>query len=116
MKLASITTLLISLLSFGNLSAQDITDEVTIVHFNANWNSANSVPWVGEVDDCELLKIDIATNTAAQSKYKIVVVPTIILFKDGEEIERWQADLTFKLAATLKDVQDAIDEVILSDF
>ena len=116
MKLKSITTLFIALLTFGYVNAQEIGDDVTIVHFNAGWNSANAVGWIGDITDCDIVKIDVATNTKAQAKHKIVVVPTIILFKDGEEIERWQADLTFKIKETLKDVQDAVDEVILSDF
>ena len=36
---------------------------------------------------------------------------TIIIFNDGEEVERYQADLSFKLAATREEVQDYIDEL-----
>ena len=51
-----------------------------------------------------------------QQKHKIVIVPTIIIFKDGEEIERFQADLSFKMLATRKELQEVINEQILSDF
>ena len=50
-----------------------------------------------------------------QKKYNIVVVPTIIVF-NGEEVERFQADLSFKLLATRKEIQETIDEIIMSDF
>jgi hypothetical protein len=43
-------------------------------------------------------------------------VPTIIIFKDGEEATRFQADLSFKMLATREEVQEAIDELLMSDF
>ena len=51
-----------------------------------------------------------------QKKYEIAVVPTIVIFDDGEEVKRFQADLSFKMVATKKEVQDYIDELIISKF
>ena len=48
-------------------------------------------------------------------KYNIVVVPTIIVF-NGEEVKRYQADLSFTMAVTRKEVQEEVDELIMSDF
>ena len=48
-------------------------------------------------------------------KYNIVVVPTIIVF-NGEEVKRYQADLSFTMAITRKEVQEEVDEIIMSDF
>ena len=45
----------------------------------------------------------------------IVVVPTIIVF-NGEEVERFQANIMMEMEATKKDVQEVIDEIIYSDF
>ena len=59
---------------------------------------------------------DIAKVTEAQAKYKIAVVPTIIIFKDGEEAARFQADLSFKMVATKEEVQEEIDNQLMSDF
>ena len=47
-----------------------------------------------------------------QKKHKVTVVPTIIIFKDGEEIKRWEADLSFKMLATRKELQDYVNELI----
>ena len=55
-------------------------------------------------------------NPKLQQKHKVVVVPTIIILKDGEELKRWQADLSFKMLATKEEIQEEIDEIILSDF
>ena len=91
--------------------------QIEAKHFNAGWNDANSVSWFMDLEDCKTKgTTDIAVNTEAQTKYKIAVVPTIIIFKDGEEAIRFQADLSFKMIATKKEVQEAIDELLMSDF
>ena len=85
------------------------------MQFNAGWNSTNDVEWINELNDCGIQYIDIAVNTEAQSKYEIVVVPTIIVF-NGKEVKRFQADISFAMKATRKDVQEVIDEILMSDF
>jgi hypothetical protein len=90
--------------------------QITVTHFNAEWNSANKVEWFSKLDDCDLTDVDIIKEPKLQDKHKIVIVPTIIIFKDGEEIKRYQADLSFKLLATRKEIQGFINEQIMSDF
>ena len=91
--------------------------QIEVKQFNAGWNSANDVPWVMDLEDCKTKGYtDIAKDTEAQMKYKIAVVPTIIIFKDGEEVARFQADLSFKMLATREEVQDEISNQLMSDF
>ena len=91
--------------------------QIQVTQFNAGWNSANDVPWVMDLSDCKTIAYsDIATDTEAQAKHKIAVVPTIIIFKDGEEVARFQADLSFKMLATKEEVQEEIDNQLMSDF
>ena len=91
--------------------------QITVKHFNAGWNKDNGVDWIMDLKDCKTKSyIDIAKNPDAQKKYKIAVVPTIIIFKDGEEVARFQADLSFKMLATREEVQEEIDEQLMSDF
>jgi|TARA_R100000084_G_C4571518_1_gene109472 thiol-disulfide isomerase/thioredoxin len=91
--------------------------QIKVVQFNAGWNKANDVPWVQSLKDCKTIGYtDVGKDTKAQAKYKIASVPTIIIFKDGEEVARFQADLSFTLTATKEEVQEKIDEVIMSDF
>ena len=93
-----------------------INGDLTVVHFNAGWNSANDVKWITDVDNAKIKSCDIATDTKAADKYKIVVVPTIVIYKDGEEVERFQADISFSMKATLEEVQEAVDEANMDDF
>ena len=98
------------------MSAQSPCDaDVCVVQFNAGWNSGNDVEWVENLKDCEIQYIDIASDTEAQSKYEIVVVPTIIVF-NGEEIKRFQADISFAMKATKNEVQEVVDEIIMDQF
>ena len=91
--------------------------QVVVKHFNAEWNNSNSAVWVDDLSDCDVTHVDIVKNTKAQNEYNVVVVPTIIVFnEDGEEVKRWQADLSFKIGATKEDVQGYIDELIMSSF
>ena len=91
--------------------------QIEVTHFNAGWNKTNDVDWFLDLEDCKTKGYtDIAKNTEAQTKYKIAVVPTIIIFKDGEEVARFQADLSFKMVATKEEVQEEIDNQLMSDF
>ena len=101
---------------FGYSQSLKISDDMTVVHFNANWNDANKVDWVGDLSDCKIKHCDIATNTAAGTKYKIVVVPTIVIYSGGEEAARFQANIMMTMEATKKEVQNKIDEVIMDAF
>ena len=113
MKIFSIYMLVIVFILFcGNAFGQ-----VKVIHFNAGWNKANEAPWVMKLEDCQTIGyIDIGTNKEAQKEYKIAVIPTIVIFKDGEEVARFQADLSFKLVATREEVQEEIDNQLMSDF
>ena len=91
--------------------------QIKVVQFNAGWNSANDVPWIMDLADCKTTGYtDIVQDKEAQKEYKIAVVPTIIIFKDGEEVARFQADLSFKMIATREEVQEEIDNQLMSDF
>ena len=91
--------------------------QIKVMHFNAGWNEGNGADWIMSLKDCNTKSyVDIAKEPEAQKKYKIAVVPTIIIFKDGEEVARFQADLSFKLLATREEVQEEIDNQLMSDF
>ena len=90
--------------------------QIVVTEFNAEWNAANKVEWLEKLSDCDIAKVDIMKQAELQQKHKVVIVPTIIVFKDGEEIKRYQADLSFKMLATRKELQDVIDELLMADF
>jgi len=91
--------------------------QIKATHFNAEWNKNNAAAWFMDLEDCKTKgHIDIAKNPDMATKHKIAVIPTIIIFKDGEEVARFQADLSFKMVATKEEVQEEIDNQLMSDF
>ena len=111
------TYLLVLLFILASSSAfgQNICKEdVCVVEFNAGWNEGNSVNYLEDLTDCGVKRINIDKGDWAE-KYNIVVVPTIIIF-NGEEVERFQADLSFAMKTTKEDVQEVVDEILMSDF
>ena len=112
-KIFSVYLLVVLLILLANTSF----GQITVKHFNAGWNEANGVDWIMDLEDCDTKGyVDIAKNPDIQKEHKIAVVPTIIIFKDGEEVARFQADLSFKIAATREEVQEEINEQLMSDF
>jgi len=91
-------------------------DGIVVVEFNAAFNKQNSVDWIEKLNDCTTDRVDIATSPQLQAEFKIVVVPTIIVFNEGEEVKRFQANIMMQIDANRDDVQDAVDEIIMSDF
>ena len=111
MYLLVIVLVLISSVAFGqNICKKD----VCVVEFNASWNEANSVDYLDDLTECGVKRISIDEGSW-QEDYNIVVVPTIIVF-NGDEVKRFQADISFTVQAKLEDIQSIIDEIIMSSF
>jgi|TARA_R110000796_G_scaffold40099_2_gene99471 hypothetical protein len=91
-------------------------DGLCVVQFNAGFNEGNKVAWVGNLGECKTTFIDIGTDTKAAGKYKIVVIPTILIFNSGEEVGRFQANIMMQMEATQKEIQNKIDEIIMESF
>jgi len=108
--------LLLMLMSSSAYGQSPCGDGLCVVQFNAGFNEANKVTWLGDLTDCENKFIDIQTDAAASGKYKIVVVPTILIFNGEEEVGRFQANIMMKMEATKDEVQEKIDEIIMEDF
>ena len=103
------------LILFLMLFAQNSFGQMKAICFNAEWNKANDIEWFSKLTDVDKEVMDIGEGDC-QKKYQIAIVPTIVIFKDGEEIKRYQADLSFKMLATRKEIQEFINEQIMSDF
>ena len=91
---------------------------ITLIEVWANWNVANKITLLDsiEIEDAKIYRVLIDTNMTIAATEKIVVVPTIVIYDDGVEFKRLQADLTFKMKVTKKDLQGAVDEILMSKF
>ena len=91
---------------------------ITLIEFWSSWNVANKITLLDsiEIEDAKIYRVLIDTNMTIAATEKIVVVPTIVIYDDGVEFKRLQADLTFKMIVTKKDLQGAVDEILMSKF
>jgi hypothetical protein len=107
-----LTLLMLSVSCF----AQDFPQGLVVVEFNASFNKSNEVQWLSKLTDCEVERVDIAADSRWASEYKIVVVPTLVVFNNNEEAKRFQANIMMTMEATRKELQDAVDEIIMEAF
>ena len=67
-----------------------------------NWNKLNNVVYY---------RADISKCPAAKKKYKIRMVPTLIIFKEGIKEKMFKAGLDLVLPAELNEIQEAVNEI-----
>ncbi len=96
--------------------AQDFPNGMVAVEFNASFNKSNEVVWLPKLSDCETQRVDIAVDSRWSKEYKIVVVPTIVIFNNNEEVKRFQANIMMTMEATKSEVQNSIDEIVMEAF
>ena len=108
--------LILFLLTSFFAHSQDIPGEgLVIAEFNAPF-SGTTCEYLNKLTDVDQVKVDISKNTKLQVAHKIVVVPTLVIFQDGEEVARFQANIMMKLETTKKEVQEKIDEILMDAF
>ena len=93
-----------------------ISKGIVVVEYWAEWNNANKFKELKDLKDCTVYRACIAKCTNAANKYNIKAIPTIIIYDNGEEVARFSPNIMLQLEATGKDVQSAIDEIVLNKF
>ena len=122
-KLIILSLMMTSLFS----QVRDLTNEnfdkatargLVVVEFWASWNDANKVTLLDEWEtfDAKVYRLNIDLYPTVQSKNGVVILPTIIFYDDGEEVERLQGDMSFSLKVTEKQLEEIIEEVLGSKF
>ena len=116
--LAVLSTLLLSTAVYVSVPEKNNIPDlgVCVVEFNAGFNSANRVRWMDQLSDCKGERVDIVVKPKLQVKHNIVVVPTVIIFNDGLEVKRFQANIMMELSASKEEVQEAIDDILMGSF
>ena len=111
---------IISIILFLSLclvaKSQDIPGEgLVVVEFNAPFSNTKC-EFLEKLSDVEIARVDISKDSKIGPKHKVVVVPTLIIFNNGEEVARFQANIMMQLEATKKEVQGKIDEILMESF
>ena len=95
---------------------EKIAKDVTIVEFWADWNKMNQFNELNKLKGCNVYRIDIMSSMDIQIDYNVTAIPTIIIFDNGVEKERFNPNVMFKLDADKKTVQHSVDTITLNKF
>ena len=89
--------------------------QVSVVQYNSSWNTDNSFD-ISELKECKKSNVVICEQPETKEEHKIKSVPTIIIFDEGEEVIRFEANIMMQLEATRKEIQKEIDKIYLAKF
>ena len=93
-----------------------IAKDIVVVEFWADWNSTHQFADLVKLKECEKYRLDIMANSDTQAEYNITGIPTVIIFDNGVEKERFNPNIMFQLDDDKKIVQNSVDTIILSKF
>ena len=93
-----------------------IAKDIVVVEFWANWNVANEFKELIKLKDCVVYRVDISAHMDVQMDYDISAIPTVIIFDNGEEKERFKPNVMFQLDAGKKTIQNSVDTLTLNKF
>ena len=93
-----------------------IAKDVVAVEFWAEWNQANQFNELVKLKDTSVYRVDIMHCSDLQTEYNITAIPTVVIFDNGVEKERFNANIMFQLEADKKVIQNSIDTIILNKF
>ena len=93
-----------------------IAKDVVVIEFWAEWNQTNQFNELNKLKGCNVYRIDIMSFMDVQMNYNVTAIPTVIIFDNGIEKERFNANVMFKLDADKKTVQHSVDTITLNKF
>ena len=93
-----------------------IAKDVVVIEFWAEWNQMNQFNELIKLKGCNTYRIDIMSSMDVQMHYNVTAIPTIIVFDNGIEKERFNPNVMFKLDADKKTVQNSVDTITLNKF
>ena len=98
----------IILILFLSLSTFAFSQDVTVVHFNYEWNSRNGFK---KLDNLKSAKVQYAyiENQSKNLQESIKSVPTIIIYKGDKPVARFEAGLSMKIEIPLDKLQEIVN-------
>ena len=82
-----------------------------VVEFWASFNAENCFADWDKIENAIYYRVDIAKAPMAKKKYKVRMVPTILIFKDGLKEKSFKAGLDLLLPVSIDELQGSINEV-----
>ena len=92
----------------------DDNNETIVVEFWAKFNEANCFNDWKQIKDASYYRVDISKAPQAKKKYRIRMVPTVLVFKSGSMEKIFKAGLDLTLPVGLAEIQETINEINLA--
>ena len=92
---------------------------VVVIEYYAGWNEANIVKILDDWDNFEVsrvFRLNVEKYDKIMTSQKVVVLPTIIFYLDGEEADRLQGNMKFQLETTKEELDRMVEELRGSKF
>ena len=88
------------------------TQDIKIMHINAKWNQSNNYNLRG-LKNCKVQYV-LLEDQAPSLRAQISSVPIIILLdKNGKPRGQWKAGLSFKIEASIEEIQNRVNVIML---
>ena len=92
----------------------DENDGTIVVEFWAKFNEANCFNEWKQIKDASYYRVDISKAPQAKKKYRVRMVPTVLIFKSGSMEKIFKAGLDLTLPVGLAEIQETINEINLA--
>ena len=96
-----VLALLFSMFSYGQ--------DITLVHFNYKWNKSNTYKGLDRLRNAKIQYAYVEDQSDA-IKVSIKSVPTIMIYKNGKPVGKFEAGLQMKILVRLEDIQEEINK------
>ena len=94
----------------------NIAKDITVIEFWADWNKHNQFEELIKLKDCNVYRVDIMNCMDIQTEYNVTAIPTVIIFDNGVEKERFNPNIMFQLEVDKKIIQNSVDTITLNKF
>ena len=89
----------------------DDESTIVVVEFWAKFNEANAFPDWDKVKGVKYYRVDLAKAPKAKKEYRVRMVPTILIFKNGSVEESFKAGLDLELPTDIEEIQETINSI-----
>ncbi len=92
----------------------DENDGTIVVEFWAKFNEANCFNEWKQIKNASYYRVDISKAPQAKKKYRVRMVPTVLIFKSGSMEKIFKAGLDLALPVGLAEIQETVNEINLA--
>lgn len=92
----------------------DENNDTIVVEFWAKFNEANCFNEWDKIENASYYRVDISKAPQAKKKYRVRMVPTVLIFKSGSMEKIFKAGLDLTLPVGLAEIQETINEINLA--